>query len=98
MKRSCNAPRNYGQRSSTNLHQEDHLLQTVFHDGPYKTFRVGIQIRDSGRQLDRFDSHIRQHVQKLLSIQGIAIMNQILLSLEEAIDVIGDVARNLSHP
>ena len=78
--------------------KEDHLLQTVFLDSPYKTFRVGIQIRASGRQLDRFDSHIRQHVQKLLRIQWIAIMNQIPLPLEETVDLIRDVARHLSHP
>ena len=47
--------------------KEDHLLHTLFLDRSYESFRVGIPIRAFGRQPYRLDSHIRQHVQKLLA-------------------------------
>jgi hypothetical protein len=46
-----------------------------------------VQIGGSRRQFHRFDTCVRQHYQKLLRVQRIAIMNQIPLSLEEAIDL-----------
>ena len=65
--------------------KEDHLLHTLFLDRSYESFRAGIQIRASGQQPYKFDSHICQHVQKLLRIQWIAVMNQMSLPLEETV-------------
>src|SRR5215471_6357669 len=78
--------------------EENHLIQATFLNSPYETLGVGVQIRGTRRQFDRFDTYIGQHRQEFLRIQRIAIMNRILLSSEEAIDLIREVSCNLCHP
>src|SRR5262245_29539371 len=53
---------------------------------------------DRGGQFHRLDTGFRQHVQEFLRVQRIAIVNEISLSFQKALHIIGDVARNLSHP
>ena len=56
--------------------EENHLFQRLFRDASYKTLGVGGQIWGSRRQLHRSDSHIRQHAQKLVCVERIAIVTQ----------------------
>src|SRR5215831_7849628 len=78
--------------------KEDHPLQTTLLDAPHKPLRIGIQVGRSGRQSHRFDAGIGQQLQKISRVEWIAIMNEIVLSLEESVHTIGQVAGNLSHP
>jgi len=66
--------------------EENHLIEAAFLHSSYDV-RLGVQIRGSRRQFDRFDPYVGQHRQEFLHIQRIAIMNQIPLSSEEAIDL-----------
>src|SRR5919198_6430744 len=78
--------------------KENHLFQTVFFNAANETFGVRVQVWGSRWQFHRFDTDILEHRQELLGVQRIAIVNQITFAFKEAVYVIGDIARDLSHP
>src|SRR6516162_9575024 len=78
--------------------EKNQLIQTAFLNSLYETFGVRIQIWGPRRQFDRFNACIGQHRQEFLRIQRIAIMDEVPVSSEKAIDLIGHVSRNLHHP
>lgn len=59
---------------------------------------MGIQVWTSCRKLDRLDANRLQGAQKLCREQRVAIMNQLTLATEDAVDGSGHIPADLAHP
>src|SRR6478672_8783862 len=55
---------------------EDQLIETGFLDRPHEAFRVGVEIRRTGRQADGFDTGCRQCIRKRLGEPRVAVMEE----------------------
>jgi hypothetical protein len=78
--------------------EQDQAIQTGLLDAADKPFCMGIQIRRSRWQFHGFDTHRGQQAQKLGRVQRIAVMDQVALLLENAVDCIRHCSANLGHP
>jgi len=78
--------------------EQDHPLQAGLFDTAHKSLGVGIQIRRSRRQFHRLYTCLCKHVQEFVREQWIAIMDEVSLPSHHAIDRIGQIPTNLTHP
>jgi hypothetical protein len=78
--------------------EQDQAIQTGLLDAADEPFRMGIQIRRSRWQFHGFDTHRGQQAQKLGRVQRIAVMHQVALFLENAVDCIRHCSAKLGHP
>jgi hypothetical protein len=80
------------------LAEQDQAIQAGLLHGTYESLRVGIQIGGLWRKLDGLDTHPGQQVQKFCGEEGITIMDQITLAIQDSVHGIGDPPANLAHP
>ncbi len=69
--------------------QQDDSAETLFLDGPHEPFRVGVQIRASGWQLDRLDTAALENLGESTGVERISVVNQVPRSSEKAVDRVG---------
>ena len=80
------------------LAKDDHSLQAVLFDRSDKPFGVCVEIGRPWRELDRLHANIAEDSEELGSEQRIAVVDQLLLHDEEAIDSVSQIARDPRHP
>jgi hypothetical protein len=78
--------------------KEDQALQAGLFDAADKSLRVGIQVRGSRREFHRLHPSIGERVQEFHSKQRVAVMDQVPFPGQYALDRIGHVSSNLTHP
>lgn len=67
------------------LPEEDYAIQAGLLDAPYKSLRVGVQIRRPRWELHRLYSSVGYHAQELRGEQGVAVVNQVAFSSQDSI-------------
>ncbi len=78
--------------------KEDHSVQAFVLDRFDENLGICIQVRASWRQLDDLHSRSFQYLGKVLGEQRVAVMDQVSLSLQEAIEPVCQMPCNLIHP
>jgi len=79
MKRGCRGLRSGAARAAMSLHQQDQLRQAFLLNRPYPAFRIGVQIRTSGRQGKGLHASCFDDLTKRGAVIAVAIMQQVVV-------------------
>ena len=78
--------------------EEDHLIQAFVFDRFYESLGERVEIGRSFRKLNVIDSGIGEDLVELGREEGIAVMNEETVILEESVKAISQVTSDLLHP
>src|SRR6187549_543146 len=80
------------------LAKEDHSLQAFLFDRPDESFGESVQVWRTWRKPHRLGSGFGENAKELRGVERIAVVNKIMLCLQDSVFTVGDVAPNLLHP
>ena len=80
------------------LTEWNELVEALRFDGEHEAFRDGVQVGASSWELEALDAGGAEGRAERVGEQRVAVMDQVALAAQEAIDAVGQVASDLLDP
>ena len=80
------------------LTEEDKSTQTLLLDRAYKSFRIGVALRNPGRAENDFYTGGFENLPKASAVFGVPVNNQVRFAKREALYCVHELTGSLFHP